>query len=277
MTSFIQTMLVPSPSPLLPPPSLQQSLFQRLNGYFGESTQDTAPCVLRARDPPLFLFPRFSKPLSPVSTLQQSESCTRLSVGDFSTAMPAGKRKRGASEDSLVDVLRDSLLGHLTPSPRASPCPPSAWRGDGAAHNDGNLELEFEQVPLTPSPSPSPPPIPRKSPLRSSMPAPRPRNCTVSDDECYLAAGLTQGECLCLSSDEKKMLTRCHCSNSRARGPSRPQRAAKGTSSYQLRQFAEATLGSGSLRKAVKLPEGEDANEWFAVNGPFSRLVTSYD
>jgi MOB kinase activator 1 len=34
-----------------------------------------------------------------------------------------------------------------------------------------------------------------------------------------------------------------------------------------LRQFAEATLGSGSLRKAVKLPEGEDLNEWLAVNG----------
>jgi MOB kinase activator 1 len=26
-------------------------------------------------------------------------------------------------------------------------------------------------------------------------------------------------------------------------------------------------LGSGSLRKAVKLPEGEDLNEWLAVNG----------
>lgn len=26
-------------------------------------------------------------------------------------------------------------------------------------------------------------------------------------------------------------------------------------------------MGSGSLRKAVKLPEGEDLNEWLAVNG----------
>lgn len=33
-----------------------------------------------------------------------------------------------------------------------------------------------------------------------------------------------------------------------------------------LRQYAEATLGGGSLRKAVKLPEGEDENEWLAVN-----------
>jgi MOB kinase activator 1 len=33
-----------------------------------------------------------------------------------------------------------------------------------------------------------------------------------------------------------------------------------------LKQYAEATLGSGSLRKAVKLPEGEDKDEWLAVN-----------
>ena len=56
-------------------------------------------------------------------------------------------------------------------------------------------------------------------------------------------------------------------SNARTRGQFKPRNATKGTTSYQLRQFAEATLGSGSLRKAVKLPEGEDINEWLAVNG----------
>jgi MOB kinase activator 1 len=56
-------------------------------------------------------------------------------------------------------------------------------------------------------------------------------------------------------------------SNARTRGQFKPQRTGKGNSSFQLRQFAEATLGSGSLRKAVKLPEGEDLNEWLAVNG----------
>lgn len=68
-------------------------------------------------------------------------------------------------------------------------------------------------------------------------------------------------------------------SNARTRAPFKPRSAAKGTSSYQLRQFAEATLGSGSLRKAVKLPEGEDLNEWLAVNGAFGRgpgLVWAY-
>jgi MOB kinase activator 1 len=46
-----------------------------------------------------------------------------------------------------------------------------------------------------------------------------------------------------------------------------PQKRAKGTNSWQLKQFAEATLGSGSLRKVVQLPEGEDRDEWLAVNG----------
>lgn len=64
-------------------------------------------------------------------------------------------------------------------------------------------------------------------------------------------------------------------SNARTRAPFKPRSAAKGTSSYQLRQFAEATLGSGSLRKAVKLPEGEDLNEWLAVNGKISLGLVS--
>ncbi len=55
-------------------------------------------------------------------------------------------------------------------------------------------------------------------------------------------------------------------SNQRTRNQFRPRNANKGTTSYQLRQYAEATLGGGSLRKIVKLPEGEDENEWLAVN-----------
>ena len=67
-------------------------------------------------------------------------------------------------------------------------------------------------------------------------------------------------------------------SNARTRSQFKPRNANKGTSSYQLRQFAEATLGSGSLRKAVKLPEGEDVNEWLAVNGKrISSLISPKD
>jgi len=40
----------------------------------------------------------------------------------------------------------------------------------------------------------------------------------------------------------------------------------EGTKQYQLKKYAEATLGSVNLRLAVTLPEGEDLNEWLAVN-----------
>jgi len=40
----------------------------------------------------------------------------------------------------------------------------------------------------------------------------------------------------------------------------------EGTHQYDLLKHAEATLGSGNLRSAVMLPEGEDLNEWIAVN-----------
>ena len=34
-------------------------------------------------------------------------------------------------------------------------------------------------------------------------------------------------------------------------------------------KHAAATLGSGNLRLAVMLPEGEDLNEWVAVNSMY--------
>eukprot|EP00163_Fabomonas_tropica_P001328 TRINITY_DN11005_c0_g1_i1.p1 TRINITY_DN11005_c0_g1~~TRINITY_DN11005_c0_g1_i1.p1 ORF type:complete len:215 (-),score=49.12 TRINITY_DN11005_c0_g1_i1:134-778(-) len=47
----------------------------------------------------------------------------------------------------------------------------------------------------------------------------------------------------------------------------RPQKKAKeGSKQYHLMQHLTATLGTGNLREAVALPEGEDKNEWLAVN-----------
>jgi len=40
----------------------------------------------------------------------------------------------------------------------------------------------------------------------------------------------------------------------------------EGSKQYQLKKYAESTLGSGNLKSAVQLPEGEDRNEWLAVN-----------
>ena len=36
--------------------------------------------------------------------------------------------------------------------------------------------------------------------------------------------------------------------------------------SLAQKKCIEKTLGSGNLREAVQLPEGEDINEWIAVN-----------
>ena len=47
----------------------------------------------------------------------------------------------------------------------------------------------------------------------------------------------------------------------------RPRRHHKaGTKRYELHKYAQATLGAGNLHDAVTLPEGEDLNEWLAVN-----------
>ncbi|EDK99076.1 MOB1, Mps One Binder kinase activator-like 1B (yeast), isoform CRA_a, partial [Mus musculus] len=50
----------------------------------------------------------------------------------------------------------------------------------------------------------------------------------------------------------------------------------EGSHQYELLKHAEATLGSGNLRQAVMLPEGEDLNEWIAVNSvPFPKNFMS--
>ncbi len=47
----------------------------------------------------------------------------------------------------------------------------------------------------------------------------------------------------------------------------RPKRNHKvGTKRYELHKYAQATLGAGNLHDAVTLPDGEDVNEWLAVN-----------
>lgn len=64
-----------------------------------------------------------------------------------------------------------------------------------------------------------------------------------------------------------------HCDDRNARKAR--QRTLRGApaNGLALRQYAEATLGGGSLRKAVKLPEGEDEDEWLAVNSESPRVV----
>lgn len=47
----------------------------------------------------------------------------------------------------------------------------------------------------------------------------------------------------------------------------RPKKnAPSGNKGAQLKKYIDATLGSGNLKEAVRLPPGEDLNEWLAVN-----------
>lgn len=59
----------------------------------------------------------------------------------------------------------------------------------------------------------------------------------------------------------------CLSSGSRSSKTFKPKKnIPEGTHQYDLMKHAAATLGSGNLRLAVMLPEGEDLNEWVAVN-----------
>ena len=61
------------------------------------------------------------------------------------------------------------------------------------------------------------------------------------------------------------------CSGGRGNKTFKPKKnIPEGTHQYDLMKHAAATLGSGNLRLAVMLPEGEDLNEWVAVNSKFS-------
>ncbi|KAG8391311.1 hypothetical protein BUALT_Bualt01G0174700 [Buddleja alternifolia] len=65
----------------------------------------------------------------------------------------------------------------------------------------------------------------------------------------------------------------------------RPKKSApSGSKGLQLKKHIDATLGSGNLREAVRLPPGEDLNEWLAVNSKyrfisndFSSLISPVD
>jgi hypothetical protein len=60
------------------------------------------------------------------------------------------------------------------------------------------------------------------------------------------------------------------CFSSRSSKTFKPKKnIPEGTHQYDLMKHAAATLGSGNLRNAVQLPDGEDLNEWVAVNSEY--------
>jgi MOB kinase activator 1 len=93
--------------------------------------------------------------------------------------------------------------------------------------------------------------------------------CTLTESTSSMTVSVIRDEDTFIQihdSPSESPYSQDHDSNQRTRNQFRPRNTTKGTTSYQLRQYAEATLGGGSLRKIVKLPDGEDENEWLAVN-----------
>ena len=50
----------------------------------------------------------------------------------------------------------------------------------------------------------------------------------------------------------------------------------EGSHAHDLLKYSSATLGSGNIKMAVQLPDGEDINEWIAVNSKWSRVNEVY-
>ena len=51
-----------------------------------------------------------------------------------------------------------------------------------------------------------------------------------------------------------------------------PQPQNINNNTVDILKYATVTLGSGNLKQAVILPEGEDLNEWIAANSMISSL-----
>lgn len=171
------------------------------------------------------------RPLPPVFTLAESQSCIRLDLDSYLSSEKfthSGRNYEPRTPDAA----------YASPLQRAFR---EALRAQYGSHQD----LQS---------------------LRRSSPPPPHKTPYDNDPQSYTNYPLQNRDPNGLNWDKHSLLDMVH-SNSRTRAPFKPTRSNKGTSSWQLKQFAEATLGSGSLRKAVKLPEGEDQNEWLAVNG----------
>ncbi|KAJ1296753.1 hypothetical protein BS78_01G326400 [Paspalum vaginatum] len=78
---------------------------------------------------------------------------------------------------------------------------------------------------------------------------------------------LLSGSCLLRKKKMSFLALGVSGSNKNNQRTFRPKRnASSREKGKQLKRHIDATLGSGNLREAVRLPVGEDLNEWLAVN-----------
>lgn len=248
-------------------------------------------------------FPPKPKPLQPIFTFAQSQSCMNLrtEIGDqkeFGVRKDIWTEKSHGFFEALA--LAKPQLAYKSPLQRLGEALPSPQLDATSTLpmldkdlRNGVVERDFAITPSTPHPShqlqsggesPS-----REFPnysyklIPSGNGTPTRSNLTRNWDGCSGrrfddAKGHSTVTSFASTAHRRSpqknsyfvstsLLSSFLSSNPRTRAPFKPQKSNRGTSSWQLKQYAEATLGSGSLRKAVKLPEGEDKDEWLAVNG----------
>ncbi|KAH7061260.1 Mob1/phocein [Macrophomina phaseolina] len=251
MTSFISTMFVHAPSP-------SQPSFHK----------------------PFSSFPSNPKPLPPVFTLPPAAPEPRIRTDPSDCAF--------AGPDSAVPVRRDAACwddaywhrAHLGYTPPALPggvyTSPLQKAFREALHNNlhallapppsATLNPPLVQVPQ----APAAPGMHSRIPMRAQEDPPRRgilRNADgASPERPPKRAGNRLGNGKANTLFPGSSNNRVGRTTNGGTAAFRAKEGKRGTSSWQLKQFAEATLGSGSLRKAVQLPEGEDLGEWLAVN-----------
>jgi MOB kinase activator 1 len=222
-------------------------------------------------------YPAKPEPLRPIFTFAQSQSCMNLRL-----------------DMDVLDCQEKGMAGERMALEFARPKETyqSPLQRIGEALRIPRLELDTSHVALAPTPRPHSS-LSQDSPTRETLnysykllPSGE-SSPTLSETEHHAALGLALDRQDSLDTGSiigpytkaqiqtprnkgyfaGTSLLSSFFSNPRTRAPFKPQKTNRGTSSWQLKQYAEATLGSGSLRKAVKLPEGEDKDEWLAVNG----------
>lgn len=248
-------------------------------------------------------FPAKPKPISPISTFVQSQSCMnlRMDLLDYSKRSIAGgiwiQDLAPRDENGMLTSLAMPQETYKSPLQRlgaALRLPQSGNALTKALAEDCAPDARSRQLPRQPVKQPERQDSPMRPPAdylycivpgRSNATTPNgPTNNSALDSGQHHFAQKNRNNVNLpprqlpqpqrnngyLASPD---LLSSLFSNPRTRAPFKPHKSNRGTSSWQLKQYAEATLGSGSLRKAVKLPEGEDKDEWLAVNSETNKCA----
>jgi MOB kinase activator 1 len=219
-------------------------------------------------------FPVKAKPLLPIFTFAQSQSCMNLRMDldilDARTGFDCSRSELDLERpkeaylsplQKIGEALRIQQSSAKARSDAKSSTPKEEVRSPPESKSPARSFKNFSYK-LLPSDSASTPDI----------------NTTIDPALCSVRDSIDTGSIIGPRTQEQEHASQnkgyfpgtsllSFFRNPRTRAPFKPQKSNRGTSSWQLKQYAEATLGSGSLRKAVKLPEGEDKDEWLAVNG----------